>query len=82
MCVLASALAGTKHVFSGSFGSEGSAAGKFKEPSGIAVNDAADALIEPAAGDVYVVDKGNDRVERFSAAGAYLGQPPPSEWIT
>jgi hypothetical protein len=40
-------------------------AGKLKEPAGVAVNE--------TTHDVYVVDKGNDRVEIFSAAGAYLG---------
>jgi hypothetical protein len=67
------ALAGTGHGFSTSFGGAGSGAGQFKEPEGVAVNDSS-SLAEPGAGDVYVVDKGNGRVERFSAAGAYLGQ--------
>ena len=48
--------------------------GKFDEPTGVAVNDA-NPLLEPVAGgDVYVVDKGNNRVERFGASGVYLGQ--------
>jgi DNA-binding beta-propeller fold protein YncE len=45
-------------VFSSSFGKEGSGAGEFKESSALAVNE--------ATGDVYVVDHGNNRVERFS----------------
>jgi DNA-binding beta-propeller fold protein YncE len=49
-----------------SFGSNGSGEDQFNEPSGVAVNE--------ATGHVYVVDKGNNRVEYFSAAGAYLGQ--------
>ena len=57
-----------------SFGSEGSGPGQFKEPVGVAVNDSSEPLVQPAAGDVYVVDKGNDRVERFSSTGVYLGQ--------
>ena len=57
-----------------SFGSEGSGNGQFKEPVGVAVNDSSEPLVQPAAGDVYVVDKGNDRVERFSSTGTYLGQ--------
>lgn len=60
------ALALQVHQFSGSFGSEGTGTGQFKDPSGVAVND--------ATGDVYVVDEGNNRVERFTAAGAYLGE--------
>ena len=56
------------------FGSEGSGPGQFKEPVGVAVDDSGEPLVQPAAGDVYVVDKGNDRVERFSSTGSYLGQ--------
>jgi sugar lactone lactonase YvrE len=41
------------------------------DPAGIAVDENA---ASPEAGDVYVVDAGNDRVERFSASGAYLSQ--------
>jgi hypothetical protein len=52
------ALATRGHVFGGSFGKEGSGAGEFKESSAVAVNE--------ATGDVYVVDWGNNRVERFS----------------
>jgi DNA-binding beta-propeller fold protein YncE len=40
--------------------------GKLKEPAGVAVNE--------ASSDVYVVDKGNDRVQRFSSTGTFLGQ--------
>jgi hypothetical protein len=45
----APAFAEETHVFAGSFGSEGEGAGQFKDPSGVAVND--------ATGDVYVADK-------------------------
>jgi hypothetical protein len=69
-----SAQARTVHVFAGSFGSEGSGAGEFKEPRGVAVNDSTEPLVQSAAGDVYVVDKGDNRVERFSSSGSYLGQ--------
>jgi hypothetical protein len=59
--------------FAGSFGSKGTAGGQFKEPVGVAVNDST----EPgavAAGDIYVVDRGDNRVERFSSTGSYLGK--------
>jgi hypothetical protein len=69
----APALAKEVHVFSSSFGSAGSGPGQFKEPQGVAVNSST-SLTEPGAGDVYVIDEGNDRVERFSASGEYLGQ--------
>jgi hypothetical protein len=61
-----SAFAQRDHVFSSSFGSAGSGDGQFSRPGPIAVND--------ATGDVYVIDRGNKRVEEFSASGAYLGQ--------
>jgi hypothetical protein len=48
--------------------------GKFKEPSGLAVNDSTEPLTEPAAGDVYVVDTGDNRVERFTSTGIFQGQ--------
>ncbi len=44
------------------FGSSGTADGRFTIPGGIAVD---------AAGDVYVTDRSQDRVQRFSATGAF-----------
>ena len=70
----ASASAKRVYIPGVSFGSEGSGNGQFKEPVGVAVNDSSEPLVQPAAGDVYVVDKGNNRVERFSSTGVYLGQ--------
>ena len=69
LCVLAGSLvrwsapapATTVHVFSSSFG--GSGASALSSPSGVAVNDATE--------DVYVVDKGNNRVEQFSSLGTF-----------
>ena len=55
-----------------SFGEPGSGPGQFKAPVGVAANDATG--LEAGEGDVYVVDSGNDRVERFSSSGVYLGQ--------
>jgi NHL repeat len=52
------------HVFSSSFGSEGSGPGQFLQPGALAVND--------ATGDVYVIDRGNARVEVFNSKGEYL----------
>jgi hypothetical protein len=62
----ASALAAREYVPAGSFGGEGTGNGQFKEPAGVAVND--------ATHDVYVVDRGNDRVEELTSTGAYVGQ--------
>jgi len=54
------------HVFVGGFGSAGSGGGEFSGPSGVAVDE--------ASGVVYVVDRGDDRVEWFSEAGVFEGQ--------
>jgi hypothetical protein len=64
------ALAARAHVPGGTFGepctSEPCGNGKLKEPEGVAVNE--------AIGDVYVADKGDNRVEYFNSSGTYLGQ--------
>jgi hypothetical protein len=56
---VAPAVAGTVHTLSGTF--TGSGASALSEPAGVAVND--------ETGDVYVVDKGHDRVEEFNSTG-------------
>ncbi len=53
-----------EHVFSGSFGGEGSAGGQFFGPAGVAVSQ--------ASGDVYVVDSDNNRVEQFTSSGVFV----------
>lgn len=60
------ALAARGHVFGKVFGEAGAGNGQFEEAAGVAVSE--------ASGDVYVVDQKNDRVERFSSSGGYLGQ--------
>ena len=51
-------------------GAAGSAPGDFSGPTGVAVNE----VTANETGDVYVVDQANDRVERFSSTGSYLGE--------
>jgi hypothetical protein len=68
----APAFAVKEYVPGVSFGSAGSEPGQFTEPVGLAVNDST-GLVE-GAGDVYVADKGDNRVERFSAAGVFEAQ--------
>src|SRR6202020_1801487 len=63
------ALAQRMHVYSKSFGSEGVGNGQFSRPGGLAVSE-----VGSMAGDVYVLDRGNSRVEIFSSTGAYVGQ--------
>lgn len=71
----APALAQREHVFSTAFGAEGSGNGQFQEPIGVAAS--------AATHDVYVVDRGNARVERFSSSGTFLslftGSETPSK---
>ena len=61
-----SAFAEEAYVPGASFGEPGTGPSQFDEPVGVAVND--------GTGDVYVVNKGNNRVEYFSAGGAYNGE--------
>ena len=60
------ALAQREHVFGKVFGSEGSGNGQLVKPGVLAVND--------ATGDVYVADRGNERVEVFNEKGEYVTQ--------
>jgi hypothetical protein len=48
----------------GQFGESGSEAGQFAVPNGVAVDQ--------ASGDVYVVDRNNQRVEKFTPTGGFL----------
>jgi NHL repeat len=57
-----SALAQARHVFARSFSGEGECA--LSSPGGVAVNE--------SSGDIYVVDRGNRRVVRFSHTGECL----------
>jgi hypothetical protein len=68
LALAAPALAARGHVFDPDLTigepctAEPCAPGELKEPSAVAVNE--------ATGDVYVVDQGNNRVQRFSSIGA------------
>jgi DNA-binding beta-propeller fold protein YncE len=64
LCPSAMALAERGHVLERSFGSTGSEAGQLKEPKGVAINE--------ASGDVYVVDAGNNRIDRFDREGVFV----------
>jgi hypothetical protein len=62
---VAPVLAAAKSVTS-SFGSAGAGPGQFSNPLGVATND--------LSGDVYVVDSGNDRVQKFTASGVFIAE--------
>ena len=59
------ALAQRNHVLAGTFSEHGAGPGQLAEPDGVALSE--------SLHQVYVVDEGNNRVERFSEAGAFLG---------
>jgi sugar lactone lactonase YvrE len=50
-------------VYQATFGSAGSAGGEFSHPAGSAVD---------ASGDLWVVDAGNSRIEKFSSSGTFI----------
>jgi RHS repeat-associated protein len=51
--------------YASEFGEEGTGDGQFKEPFDVAVG---------VSGDLFVLDRGNDRVEKFNEADEYLGE--------
>jgi hypothetical protein len=59
------------YITGSTFGSSGTGAGQFKTPVGVAIDE--------GTGDVYVVDQGSNRVERFEANGKYLSEVNGSE---
>jgi hypothetical protein len=60
----ASAFLHRGHVLGATIGSSGTGGGQLHAPAGVAVNE--------ESGDVYVVDRGNDRVQRFSSSGSFI----------
>src|ERR1700729_2751808 len=60
-----------EHAFSSSFGSEGSGPGQLMRPGALAVNE--------ATGNVYVIDRDNNRVDIFSSSGQYVSDFNGSE---
>jgi len=52
-------------TYSSTWGNQGADAGEFNEPIGVALDE---------AGNVYISDAGNNRIQKFSPAGAFLAQ--------
>jgi DNA-binding beta-propeller fold protein YncE len=63
-CGSAGAAVERGRVFGFSFGGAGSGAGGLLAPGGVAVDE--------ATGDVYVVDRGNNRIDRFGPGGEFI----------
>jgi hypothetical protein len=51
-------------VHTGEFGSAGGGAGQFSTPTGVTVDQ--------SSGDVYVIDSGNSRIEKFGSSGNFI----------
>ncbi len=73
------------HVLAFSFGGSGEGAGQFRFENGAFKHDeAAGVAVSEATGDVYVVDRGNDRVEQFrpmlGAHGELAGEEFVAAW--
>ena len=69
LCVsgTASAVVGRGHEFATSIGETGSGDGQFKEPSSVAVSE-----VGKDAGDIYVSDRGNNRIVQLGPKGEFL----------
>lgn len=59
-----SAMAAAEVKYEFSFGSEGTAAGQFREPASISQNT--------TTGDIYVADRQNNRIQKFDEVGNFL----------
>jgi hypothetical protein len=70
----APALASTQrgHAFSFAFGGEGNGNGQFLNPTAVAVSN--------STGDVYVADRGNNRVEEFETVSNSAGESVEEKW--
>ncbi len=69
-CLLALALligtsADANYIFVTKWGSQGGGDGQFSDPSGVAVD---------GAGNVYVADEWNHRIQKFTSSGAFVGK--------
>jgi hypothetical protein len=68
--LFASVSSASKVVLGSPFCSTGAGAGQCETPLGVAVNLTGSGGV--SAGDVYVVDSGNDRIDEFSASGGFV----------
>jgi hypothetical protein len=72
------------HAFAFSFGGPGQGSGQFRFAGAFKLNEAAGIAVDEATGDVYVVDRGNDRIEQFhpklGAGGEVQGEEFAAAW--
>ena len=65
------ALSQRGHVFGFSFGGQGEGDGQLRLGGAFKFNEGAGIAVNEASGDVYVVDRGNYRVEQFGSKGEF-----------
>jgi DNA-binding beta-propeller fold protein YncE len=71
------------HVYAFSFGGPGEGPGEFRfEGASLKTKEAAGIAVSEATGDVYVVDRGNDRVQEFRPELGAHGEPVGEEFVT
>ena len=68
----ATALSQRGHTFGRSFGDEGEGAGQFRFEGAFKLSESAGIAVDEATGDVYVVDRGNDRVQELGPEGRFI----------
>jgi hypothetical protein len=54
------------------FGEEGEGPGQFLKPEGVAVDNSSELALDSSRGDVYVSDRANNRMDKFSDDGEFL----------
>jgi hypothetical protein len=73
VCALgALSLIGAQAAAASTFGEEGEGAGQFLRSEAIAVDNSSELSLDSSIGDVYVADRGNNRVDKFSGDGEFL----------
>jgi DNA-binding beta-propeller fold protein YncE len=74
-------LAQRGHVFGFSFGGAGEGDGQFDFEGHTKLEESAGVAVDEATGDVYVVDRGNDRVEQFKPILGNEGEPDGQQFV-
>lgn len=71
-CSAALASSQRGHAFAFSFGGAGDGTGQFKFGGTFKLNEPVEVAVDEATGDVYVVDRGNHRLQEFGPKGEFI----------